>query len=90
MENQLYFDLSSVISMGIALLALIGVLIGVIWSNLQANIKKLEEKIDKQNKKIDETKNDIHIVETGQLTMMQTIVRDYMSKDDCNRITDKK
>ena len=81
---------STVVEIFLMLLALVGTLIGIIWANLKNEIKDIKIKIHELEQEIKDYKerasDDIHALETQQMTMMSTIVQNYVSKEDCNKI----
>jgi len=90
MPEQLLFDVGTIIEIFLFILGIAGVLIGVIWTGLKEKIKKLETKIDELQKKDIYITEQIHTVEHSQMVMMQTIIKEYITKEDCMRISEKK
>lgn len=84
------FDAGTIIQIVLFVLGIAGVLIGVIWTGLKEKIKKLEYMIEDLQKKDIYITEQIHTVEHSQMIMMQTIIKEYITKEDCMRISEKK
>lgn len=74
----------NIITIAIAILALLGALVGTIWTMLNSKMNAILEKTKESSEEIDRLEQSIHDVETGELKMLNELTQHFIRKEDCD------
>jgi len=84
---------SVVVQVFLALCALMGSLIGLIYKNLKEDLGEVKTEIKRNTKHICENRESSqekdHDLETQQMAMMQTVADNFVKKQDCDKIHER-